>query len=126
MKYLSVNEYYKKIFELIYKYGAEKHVYIAGDETILPYAVKYAPDLKRCCLVNLSHPEALLENALKFGCGKLQLFRPYYDEKLIRDAKAAGLRINLFFSDDRDDARAHLDMGVDTILTNKLMYDIVK
>lgn len=120
------DEYYKKIFEIIYRYGAEKHVYIAGDDTIQPYALKYAPELARCCLVNLSDPWALLDNAKKFGCGKIQLFKPYYDQKLIDDAKAAGIRINLFFSDDRGDAKAHLDMGVDTILTNKFMYDIVK
>ena len=33
-------------------------------------------------------------------------------------AKAAGLRVNMFFSDDPDEAEKFLGMGIDTILTN--------
>ncbi len=33
-------------------------------------------------------------------------------------AHAAGLRVNVFWSDDPDEARKFLSMGVDTILAN--------
>ena len=33
-------------------------------------------------------------------------------------AKSAGLRVNVFWSDDPEEAKRFLDMGVDTILTN--------
>ena len=33
-------------------------------------------------------------------------------------ARAAGLRVNVFWSDDPEEAKKFLDMGVDTILTN--------
>ena len=48
----------------------------------------------------------------------VQLFKPYFDQALVDKAKAAGLRVNVFWSDDPDEAKKLLDMGVDTILTN--------
>lgn len=115
-------DYYKKLFGLIYKYGAEKHVYIAGDVPVMKMAQKLAPDLARCCLVNLEHPEKLLDNAIECECEKMQLFTPYYDRDLINRAKAAGIRLNLFYCDDPAVARERIEWGVDTILTNALLY----
>ena len=37
---------------------------------------------------------------------------------MIDRAHAAGLRVNVFWSDDPAEAKKFLDMGVDTILTN--------
>ena len=39
-------------------------------------------------------------------------------QALIDRARAAGLRVNVFWSDDSAEAKRFLDMGVDTILTN--------
>ncbi len=43
---------------------------------------------------------------------------PHFDQALIDRARAAGLRVNVFWSDDPAEAKRFLDMGVDTILTN--------
>ena len=45
-------------------------------------------------------------------------FKPYFDQSLVDRARAAGLRVNVFWSDDPEEAKKFLDMGVDTILTN--------
>ena len=48
----------------------------------------------------------------------VQLFKPNFGQETIDRAKAAGLRCNVFWSDDPEEARRFLDMGTDTILTN--------
>ena len=44
-------------------------------------------------------------------CQMVQLFKPYFDQSLIDRARAAGLRVNVFWSDDPDEAKRFLDMG---------------
>ena len=48
----------------------------------------------------------------------VQLFKPYFDQPIVDRAKAAGLRVNVFYADDPAEAKKFLEMGVDTILTN--------
>ena len=46
--------------------------------------------------------------------------RTYYTltQELIDKAHANGIKCNLFYTDNPDDARKYLKMGIDTILTN--------
>ena len=46
------------------------------------------------------------------------LLKPYFDRALVERAHAAGLRVNVFFADDPEEAKRFLEMGVDTVLTN--------
>ena len=56
---------------------------------------------------------------------KIQLFKPHfkhyeadYMEKTIRRAHEHGIVVNMFYSDDPEEARRYLEMGCDVILTN--------
>ena len=60
----------------------------------------------------------IVDMAIKHKCQMVQLFKPYFDQSLIDRARAAGLRVNVFWSDDPAEAKRFLDMGIDTILTN--------
>ena len=60
----------------------------------------------------------IVDQAIAHKCQMVQLFKPYFDQALIDRARAAGLRVNVFWSDDPAEAKRFLDMGVDTILTN--------
>ena len=60
----------------------------------------------------------IVDRAIAHKCQMVQLFKPYFDQSTIDRAHAAGLRVNVFFSDDPAEARKFLEMGVDTILTN--------
>ena len=66
---------------------------------------------------NKTHPD-IVDRAIAHKCQMVQLFKPYFDQSLIDRARAAGLRVNVFWSDDPAEAKRFLDMGVDTILTN--------
>jgi glycerophosphoryl diester phosphodiesterase len=53
----------------------------------------------------------------------VQLFKPHFNEETVRKAHAAGLRCNVFYANDPEEAKRYLRMGIDTILTDN--YQIV-
>lgn len=61
---------------------------------------------------------AIVERAIRYGCKKVQLVKAYFDQALIDKAHAHGIRCNVFWSDDPEETREFLRMGIDTILTN--------
>ena len=111
----------KKAIRLIDEYGARRHVYFMANSTVLQdQLARLAPDIPRCMgnsSDNKSHPD-IVDNAIAHKCQMVQLFKPHFDQALVDKAKAAGLRVNVFWSDDPEEAKKFLDMGIDTILTN--------
>ena len=109
-----------KIVSLIEKYDCKRHVYfMSGNDNLLALAQRIAPDITRCCGAGYSFdPFVMIERALRYGCKKIQLFKPHYSKEAVDKAHEHGIICNVFWSDDRDEARALLEMGVDTILTN--------
>ena len=59
-----------------------------------------------------------MERAIDIGCEKVQLFKPYFNQEMIDKAHAHGIRCNVFWSNDVEEAGRFLDMGIDTILTD--------
>ena len=111
-------EIVKKIIELINKYDCRKYVYFMSEfDHILEYARELAPDIPRCCGFD-GHPETFVDRAIKYECKKIQLFKPYFDQKMIDRAHENGIICNVFWSDDPEETVRFLDMGIDVILTN--------
>lgn len=107
-----------KIIALIQKYDCEKYVYFcSGNDNLLALARRMAPQID-CCVGGGNAPWALVERALEYGCGKIQLFKPHFDQAMIDKAHANGIRCNVFWSDDPSETETFLQMGIDTILTN--------
>lgn len=108
----------KKIVDLIRKYDCEKHVYfMSGNDTFLRQAGEMAPDIARCVGGGDKRWE-IVDRAIALGAQKVQLFKPYFDQAMIDKAHANGIRCNVFWSDDTEETKKFLDMGIDTILTN--------
>ena len=109
----------KKIVALIRKYDAEKHVYfmLSADPMIRQFK-SYAPDIPITVGHLAARPWEIVDRAIEFGCGKVQLFKPYFNQEMIDKAHAHGIRCNVFYADEPEEARRYLDMGIDTILTN--------
>ena len=76
-----------------------------------------APDIA-CCVGAGNDAWGLVERAVELGCEKIQLFKPKFDQDMIRRAHEKGLAVNVFWSDDPEETRQFLNMGIDTILTN--------
>ena len=108
----------RKFVDLIFKYDCEKHVYITtGNDTILRQLKEMAPHLLLCCGAG-REPWHIVDRAIALGCQKVQLFKPYFDQEMVDKAHAHGIRCNVFYADDPEEAKRYLDMGIDTILTN--------
>ena len=107
-----------KIIALIRKYDCEKWVYFcSGNDNLLQLCKKLAPDIA-CWVGGGNDFWGLVERAIGMGCEKIQLFKPYFNQDMIDRAHANGIVCNVFWSDDREEAKKFLDMGIDTILTN--------
>ena len=109
----------QKILNLIEKYDCKKHVYfVSGNDNFIRLAREMAPDI--CCCVGGGDARwEVVERAIRYGCSKIQLFKPYFNQEMIDKAHANGIRCNVFWSDDPEEARRFSDMGIDTILTNR-------
>jgi len=109
-----------ELVDLIRAYDAEKHVYFMTELEGLQQALaKVAPEIPRC--MGWSPKWSFKDHvakAVEHRCWGLQLFKPNFDAETVKAAHAAGLRVNVFWSDDPAEAKKFLDWGIDTILTN--------
>ena len=111
-------ELLEKIIALIDKYDCRKYVYfMSGNDNFLKLAKELAPDICRCCGGG-SAPWEIVDRAIKYDCKKVQFFKPYFNQEMIDKAHKNGIVCNVFWSDDLEEAKKFLDMGIDTILTN--------
>jgi len=108
----------KKIIALIRKYDASKHVYfMTGNRAMQKQLARLAPDIARCMGAG-DQPWEIVNEAIELNCQKVQLFKPYFDQAMIDKAHAGGIKCNVFFADDPEEAHIYLQMGIDCILTN--------
>ena len=111
-------EYLDKVVRLIKKYDCEKYVYfMTGDDALLARLAAEYPEIPRCCGGGSAKWE-IVERAIRYGCAKLQLFKPYFNQEMIDKAHENGIICNVFWSDDPEEAERFLAMGIDVILTN--------
>lgn len=112
-------EIMKKIVALVKKYDCEKHVYfmLSSDKQIQQFKA-YAPEIAVCVGHTETRPWEIVERAIEYGCEKVQLYKPFYTQEMIDKAHAHGIHCNVFYSDDPEETKQMLEMGIDTILTN--------
>lgn len=116
-------EILEKIIALIDKYDCRKYVYfMSGNDNFLKLSKEIAPDICRCCGGGKA-PWDIVERAIKYDCKKVQLVKEYFNQEMIDKAHEHGIICNVFWSDDAEETKEFLDMGIDTILTND--YNII-
>ncbi len=127
-KFLDEEKIIKKIVSLIKQYDCEKYVYImtGNDELMLKFK-EIAPEIPRCvgAGVIMNEDEVLpnksyeiVDRAIKMDCQKVQLFKPFFTQEMIDKAHKHGIICNMFYSDDEEETKEFLNMGIDVILTN--------
>lgn len=109
----------KTIVALVRKYDCAKHMYfmIADDDVIRQFQ-RYAPDIPICVGQDHRRPWAIVDRAIELHAQKVQLFKPYLNQEMIDKAHAHGIKCNVFWSDEPEEAKQFLNMGIETILTN--------
>ncbi len=122
-------EMMEKIVNLVRKFECEKYVYfmLETDEQIQQFK-EYAPEIAVCVGHLRARPWDIVDRAIQFGCEKVQLFKPYFNQEMIDKAHKHGIICNVFWSDDVEETKKFIDMGIDTILTNdyNLISQVVK
>lgn len=109
---------FNKIVHLIDKYDCRNYVYLmCVNNNVLKMAGEMAPDLCLCCGAG-KDPWGIVDRAIKYGCKKVQLYKPYFNQEMIDKAHKHGIICNVFWSDDPVEAVNFLKMGINTILTN--------
>lgn len=115
---------YEEIASLIRQYGCEKHVYMmtTSDRCSAEFH-KIAPEIARCVGFDgvKDQPLRMIDRAIRLGCEKVQLFKPYFDQSSIDYAHENGILCNVFWSDDPEEAIRFRESGIDTILTNDFL-----
>ncbi len=113
----------KKIAALIRKHDCQKHCYIMSrQDEVLKMFGEFAPDLQRCHGGGFSDDIwEMVDRAIELGCKKVQFFKPYFNREMIDKAHAHGIICNVFWSDDPEETKQFLDMGMDVILTNDFL-----
>lgn len=109
----------KKIVGLVKKYDCEKYVYfmLETDMQIKQFK-EYAPQIPVCVGHLGERPWSIVDRAIEFGCEKVQLFKPYFNDEMIEKAHRHGILCNVFWSDDVQETAEFLNRAIDTILTN--------
>jgi glycerophosphoryl diester phosphodiesterase len=107
----------KLVADAIRRMGLTNVAYIAGEEDVLEAAVAIAPDIPRACLAHQEDPCRMLRTGLQFRCERLQFGRNVTQEHT-RQAHEVGLRCNLFWSDEPEDAWRFVEQGIEVVLTN--------
>ena len=109
----------RKIVSLIKRYDAVGHCYfMISSDPVIKQFMAYAPEIPICVGHDSSRPYEIVDRAIALGAKKVQLFKPYFNKEMIDKAHANGIKCNVFFADDPEEAKKYLKMGVDTILTN--------
>jgi glycerophosphoryl diester phosphodiesterase/predicted amidohydrolase len=109
----------EKIVSLIRKYDCAKHVYfMISHDGVIKQFKQYAPDIAMCVGHLDERPWEIVERAIEMKCEKVQLFKPYFNQETVDKAHAHGIKCNVFFADEIDEAKKYIEMGIDTILTN--------
>ena len=109
----------RTLLRLIDQYDCRKYVYFMVSHNVLLQQLKeMAPDIARCCGEKFDQLWEIVDRAIQYDCQKVQLFKPYFNQEMIDKAHAHGIRCNVFFADDPEEAKQYLDMGIDVILTN--------
>lgn len=111
-------EHLKKIIALIDKYDCRPYVYfMSGNDTVLRQCRALAPDITRCTGGG-DDRWGIVDRAIRDGSRKVQLFKPYFNQEMIDKAHENGILCNVFWSDDPQEAKEFIEMGIDCILTN--------
>lgn len=81
---------------------------------------RIAPNVKRAA-IQLPHDNmGVFEMAERYGCSRVQFWNGMFDTKLIDRLHDCGVICNLFYADSSEDYDKYFEMGIDTLLTNRM------
>lgn len=108
----------RRVISLIDRYGCRKSAYIMCDCKKIIRLVKELDSGILCCQGSGFAPWDVVEDAIEVKSEKLQLWKPHVNREMVEKAHKHGIICNIYWSDDENEAKELLDMGIDVILSN--------
>ena len=110
----------EEIVSLLRRYDCERHCYfMTSNDEMLKKVRAYAPEIGVCVGWDGNpDPMSMVDRAIALGVDRIQLFKPHFTEKTVKRAHENGIKCNVFFADDVEEAKRYRAMGIDCILTN--------
>lgn len=110
----------RELVRLTDRYDAHGSVYFAGSPTVLGWMERVAPQIPRVAIQLRRDEMHILDMAREYHCAGVQFWLDMFDKALIDTMHGEGRFCNLFYADDAESYRKYFDMGIDTILTNRM------
>lgn len=110
----------RELLRLTEKYDAFGSVYLAGSPAELEWMERVAPQIPRTAIQLPKDTIGIVEMAEKYHCSGVQFWLGMFDEETIRELHEKNICCNLFYADTFDDYKKYFDMGIDTLLTNRM------
>lgn len=105
---------------ILYRYDATDAAYFSARDEELALCLRSAPDIERCSLLpRASDGPDIVDYAVRYACRRVQFHKPYFSQALIDRAHSYDMICNAYWADDRYEAKRLLDLGIDTVLTNR-------
>ena len=109
-----------ELMRLIERYRAHGNVYFAGVARELAFMERLAPEIPRVAIQTQRTPDDIVGMAREYGCAGIQFWVDRMRPEMIAQAHESGMFCNLFHAEDAEGFRTYFDMGIDTILTNRM------
>lgn len=110
----------RELVKLVEQYNAQKSVYFAGSPRELEWMERIAPDIPRVAIQLPKDEMPIFDMAKQYHCAGVQFWLNMFDAELIHKLHHENIFCNLFYADDMENYKKYFDMGVDTILTNRM------
>jgi glycerophosphoryl diester phosphodiesterase len=110
----------RELLKLTEQYNAFDSVYFAGSPSELEWMERVAPNIRRVAIQLPGDTIGICEMAKKYNCSGVQFWLDMFDESHINTLHSQGIWCNLFYADDAENYKKYFDMGIDTILTNRM------
>ncbi len=117
-----IDRKFEELAALIRKYDCAGHCYFMNTyPEMLVKMREFLPEAHYCAGGGRGN-DVMVEDAIKYRLDKVQFMKTHpFDKSMIDRLHAHGILCNIFWSDDPEEAKRFLDMGIDTILTNDLL-----
>ncbi len=109
----------RELAKLVKEYHAENNCYFAAVPPELECMLRVAPEIKRCAIQHPDYPN-VWDDALKYQCFRVQFWYGMFEKEHIDMLHKENVGCNVFFADTPENYDMYFDMGMDTILTNRM------
>lgn len=110
----------RELVKLTEQYNAFESVYFAGSPSELEWMQAVAPEIRRVAIQLPRDTIGIYDMAIKYQCSGVQFWHGMFDCSLIDRIHGKGIWCNVYYADTADDYQKYFEMGVDTLLTNRM------